>query len=310
MQKVEGSSPFSRSLKRSAFAGLLWFRRSLPGRLVYARPPRRRVAPAIEWRASRRFKSNDCRLGTPVSMPEAGPPEEEPRIEQLRAEGDQRDRELSRLHDHEAEQDALIARLRTEAGARDADLAALREQLASSQRELEDLRAIRDALAPPELPERPGIDLAAGFIPATDRVSGDFYLVAEGPATARSWSSATSSATACAPRRLYPDHVRRHRAVLGQPVPAAGLDQRRAPRAQPRQHRLRHDRLHHLPAARPHPPVGLCRPSTRAVARRAARGLGAEARHAARHRRGPRLPRGLVPVRVLHRRAHLHRRPD
>lgn len=114
-------------------------------------------------------------------MPEAGPPEEDPRIEQLRAEGDQRDRELSRLHDHEVEQDALIARLRTEAGARDADLAALREQLASSQRELEDLRAIRDALTPPELPERPGIDLAAGFIPATDRVSGDFYLVAEGP---------------------------------------------------------------------------------------------------------------------------------
>jgi len=97
------------------------------------------------------------------------------------AEVRDRDRELSRLHDHEAEQDAVIARLRAEAALRDADLAELREQLAASERELEDLRAIRDALTPPELPERPGIDLAAGFIPAADRVSGDFYLVAEGP---------------------------------------------------------------------------------------------------------------------------------
>ena len=114
-------------------------------------------------------------------MPEATPPEQDPRVGQLRAEAEQRERELSRLHEHEVEQDALIARLSAEAGARDADLANLRDQLAMSERELEDLRAIRDALTPPELPARPGIDLAAGFIPAADRVSGDFYLVAEGP---------------------------------------------------------------------------------------------------------------------------------
>ena len=32
-----------------------------------------------------------------------------------------------------------------------------------------------------ELPERPGLELAAAFVPATEQVSGDFYLVAEGP---------------------------------------------------------------------------------------------------------------------------------
>jgi serine phosphatase RsbU (regulator of sigma subunit) len=114
-------------------------------------------------------------------MPDGTPPEDDPRIGELRAEAEVRDLELDRLHERELTQDALIARLRAEAGARDADLADLRERLASSERELEDLRAIRDALTPPELPERPGIDLAAGFIPAAERVSGDFYLVAEGP---------------------------------------------------------------------------------------------------------------------------------
>ena len=50
------------------------------------------------------------------------------------------------------------------------------------EHELEDLRAVRDALTPPELPARPGLELAATFIPASaDQVSGDFYLVAEGP---------------------------------------------------------------------------------------------------------------------------------
>jgi serine phosphatase RsbU (regulator of sigma subunit) len=51
-----------------------------------------------------------------------------------------------------------------------------------AEHELEDLRAIRDALTPPDLPQRPGVELAAAFLPATaEQVSGDFYLVAEGP---------------------------------------------------------------------------------------------------------------------------------
>jgi hypothetical protein len=64
---------------------------------------------------------------------------------------------------------------------REHDLVALRERLGDAEHELEDLRAIRDALSPPELPTRPGLDLAAAFLPAAERVSGDFYLVADGP---------------------------------------------------------------------------------------------------------------------------------
>ena len=85
---------------------------------------------------------------------------------------------------HEREQryaDALIARLRREAGVREHDLSELRQRLVAAESELEDLRAIRDALTPSELPERPGVDLAAALLPAAERVSGDFYLVAEGP---------------------------------------------------------------------------------------------------------------------------------
>jgi serine phosphatase RsbU (regulator of sigma subunit) len=79
-------------------------------------------------------------------------------------------------------QETLIARLRREAEVRDVELAALRTRLDTAEHELEDLRAIRDALTPPELPSRPGLELAAVFLPAeAERVSGDFYLVAEGP---------------------------------------------------------------------------------------------------------------------------------
>jgi serine phosphatase RsbU (regulator of sigma subunit) len=89
-------------------------------------------------------------------------------------------------NDHEQRQgrrenDRLIARLRREAAVRDAQLTDLQARLAEAERELDDLRAIRDALTPSELPERPGVQLAAAFVPAAERVSGDFYLVAEGP---------------------------------------------------------------------------------------------------------------------------------
>ncbi len=81
-----------------------------------------------------------------------------------------------------AGQDKLVARLRHEAELREDDLRRLRKQLDAAVLELEDLRAIRDALTPPELPSRPGLDIAAAFLPATaEQVSGDFYLVAEGP---------------------------------------------------------------------------------------------------------------------------------
>jgi serine phosphatase RsbU (regulator of sigma subunit) len=89
------------------------------------------------------------------------------------------------LHDHderEHRQESLITRLRREAEVRDGDLAALRARLEAAEHELNDLRAIRDALTPPELPQCPGLELAAAFLPASaERVSGDFYLVCEGP---------------------------------------------------------------------------------------------------------------------------------
>src|SRR5687767_5090882 len=86
------------------------------------------------------------------------------------------------MDDREHREEALIARLREEAAVREGDLAVLRGRLEAAEHELEDLRAIRDALTPPELPQRPGLELAAAFLPAAaEQVSGDFYLVAEGP---------------------------------------------------------------------------------------------------------------------------------
>ena len=86
------------------------------------------------------------------------------------------------MGEQEDRQETLISRLRRDAEVREQDLAALRERLEAAEHELEDLRAIRDALTPPELPRRPGLALGAAFLPAAaERVSGDFYLVAEGP---------------------------------------------------------------------------------------------------------------------------------
>ncbi|MDX6425529.1 MAG: hypothetical protein QOD52_934, partial [Gaiellaceae bacterium] len=71
---------------------------------------------------------------------------------------------VSRRWEHR--QETLIAQLRRDADVRDEEVAALRESLDVAEHELEDLRAIRDALAPPELPERLGLELAAAFLPA------------------------------------------------------------------------------------------------------------------------------------------------
>ena len=72
-------------------------------------------------------------------------------------------------------------RLRSEARVHEDLVSRLLERLLADERELNDLRAVRDALTPPELASRPGVELAASFLPATEGVSGDFYLVAEGP---------------------------------------------------------------------------------------------------------------------------------
>jgi serine phosphatase RsbU (regulator of sigma subunit) len=109
------------------------------------------------------------------------PDQEDTELRRLHSEADAREAEFRDLGEWEHRQDTLIARLRREAEVRDEELSALRERLEAAEHELEDLRAIRDALTPPELPQRPGLELAAAFVPAAEQVSGDFYLVAEGP---------------------------------------------------------------------------------------------------------------------------------
>ncbi|MGH3016675.1 MAG: PP2C family protein-serine/threonine phosphatase, partial [Gaiellaceae bacterium] len=52
------------------------------------------------------------------------------------------------------------------------------------RRELGELRAIQEALVPPEMPERPGLELASCYVPAVQGVAGDFFIVAAGPGEA------------------------------------------------------------------------------------------------------------------------------
>ena len=57
----------------------------------------------------------------------------------------------------------------------------VRERLIVLEHSAEELEAIRAALAPPSLPELPGVDAAAAFVPSELGVSGDFYLLTNGP---------------------------------------------------------------------------------------------------------------------------------
>ena len=110
------------------------------------------------------------------------PGKDDRELGRLRSEVAAQKRDIHDMDDREHRHETLIARLRDEAALREGDLAGLGERLVAAEHELEDLRAIRDALTPPELPQRPGLELAAVFLPAAaEQVSGDFYLVAEGP---------------------------------------------------------------------------------------------------------------------------------
>jgi serine phosphatase RsbU (regulator of sigma subunit) len=118
-----------------------------------------------------------ARPSAPMSAMSQEPHQDDQEVRRLRAGADARERDLG-----DAGVRDLVARLRGEAVVRDEELAALHKRLVAAEHELEDLRAIRDALTPPELPQRPGLELAAAFLPAAaEQVSGDFYLVAEGP---------------------------------------------------------------------------------------------------------------------------------
>jgi phosphoserine phosphatase RsbU/P len=102
-------------------------------------------------------------------------------LRRLHSEVDAREHDIRDMGEYEDRLEKLIARLRVQAQLRDEELGALRDRLGAAEHELEDLRAIRDALTPPELPQRSGLKLAAAFVPAAEQVSGDFYVVAEGP---------------------------------------------------------------------------------------------------------------------------------
>ena len=103
-------------------------------------------------------------------------------VRRLHTEVDARDRDIRDLGEREHRYKDLVARLRREADVRDEKLAALSQLLETAEHELKDLRAIRDVFTPPELPTRPGLELAAAYLPVSaEQVSGDFYLVAEGP---------------------------------------------------------------------------------------------------------------------------------
>ena len=111
-----------------------------------------------------------------------GPENKDTELRRLHAEADARERDIDDMDARDVRNDTLIERLRREAAVQAEDFATLSDRLAAAEHELEDLRAVRDALTPPELPKRPGLELAATFVPASaDQVSGDFYLVAEGP---------------------------------------------------------------------------------------------------------------------------------
>lgn len=57
----------------------------------------------------------------------------------------------------------------------------MRERMRALEHSAEELEAIRAALAPAELPDVPELDAAAAFVPSELGVSGDFYLLTNGP---------------------------------------------------------------------------------------------------------------------------------
>jgi serine phosphatase RsbU (regulator of sigma subunit) len=57
----------------------------------------------------------------------------------------------------------------------------LRERLIVLEHSAEELDAIRAALTPSSLPDLPGVDAGAAFVPSEYGVSGDFYLLTNGP---------------------------------------------------------------------------------------------------------------------------------
>jgi serine phosphatase RsbU (regulator of sigma subunit) len=58
---------------------------------------------------------------------------------------------------------------------------ALRKVVDESQRQMAELLDLQEALAPPQMPSRPQLELASVYVPAEGGAGGDFFLVAPGP---------------------------------------------------------------------------------------------------------------------------------
>ena len=61
------------------------------------------------------------------------------------------------------------------------DRRSLRAEVDEGQRHVAELRDLQEALAPPEMPSRPSLELASCYVPAEGGAGGDFFLVAPGP---------------------------------------------------------------------------------------------------------------------------------
>jgi serine phosphatase RsbU (regulator of sigma subunit) len=57
----------------------------------------------------------------------------------------------------------------------------LSDRVAAGDRNTAELRDLQEALAPPEVPTRPELELASCYVPAEGGAGGDFFLVAPGP---------------------------------------------------------------------------------------------------------------------------------
>jgi serine phosphatase RsbU (regulator of sigma subunit) len=60
-------------------------------------------------------------------------------------------------------------------------VSSFRERVLTLEHSAEELEAIRAALTPADLPELPGVDAGAAFVPSELGVSGDFFLLTNGP---------------------------------------------------------------------------------------------------------------------------------
>ena len=143
--------------------------------------------------------------------------------------------------------DTLIERLRREAVVQAEDFATLTERLEAAENELEDLRAVRDALTPPELPRAPGAGARRDLRPGLRRAGQRRLLPggrgAAGVHRARRRRRRGPWPAGRAAGGVRADGVRRDRPLLRRPLPPAELGEHRADRACRHRQRVRDRRL-------------------------------------------------------------------